>query len=53
MKKPDCICPNTGCPAHGNCKECSAFHHGKPYCTSQQTRQLVDGKIEKYGIMPK
>ncbi|MDL2229066.1 hypothetical protein LJC14_02335 [Treponema sp. OttesenSCG-928-L16] len=51
MKKTDCVCPNTGCPAHGNCKECIAFHKGNPYCQSEETKKLVDGKIARYGIM--
>lgn len=53
MKKKRCICPNTGCPAHGDCGECSAFHRGKPYCTSVDTKKLVEGKLKKYGIMGK
>lgn len=53
MKKKECICPNTGCPVHGNCKACIAFHHGKPYCTSLETQKLVDGNLKKYGIMDK
>lgn len=51
MEKENCICPNTGCPAHSNCKECTEFHRGEPYCTSAKTKKLVDGKIKKYGIM--
>lgn len=53
MEKKECICPNTGCPAHGDCEECTTFHRGKPYCTSEETRRLVDGNIKKYGIMGK
>lgn len=53
MKKVTCICPNTGCPVYAKCEQCSAFHKGKPYCISEETKKLVDGKIKKYGIMGK
>lgn len=53
VSKGDCVCPNTGCPAHGNRKECTDFHRGKPYCTSEETKRLVDSRIKKYGIMGK
>lgn len=49
----ECICPNTGCPAHGNCKACTAFHRGKPYCTSEKTKRLVEGNIKRFGIIKK
>lgn len=33
---PNCPCKNTGCPRHGNCAACQAFHHGmeKPSLSS-------------------
>lgn len=51
MINPQCICPNTGCPSHGHCQECSAFHKGKPYCTSEETKSIVDERTKKYGIL--
>ncbi len=40
---PNCNCPKTGCPRHGNCMECVEFHKSKgekiPFCL----RFMVEG----------
>jgi len=51
--KQKCTCPNTGCPAYGDCKVCTDFHKGKPYCISEETKTLVESMIKKYGVMKK
>jgi hypothetical protein len=30
---------HTTCKMHGNCKECTVFHKGKPYCKSNAIRK--------------
>jgi hypothetical protein len=39
MKNVNCICTHTTCPMWGNCKECTDFHKGKPYCKSGTMRR--------------
>ncbi|MBQ3685036.1 MAG: hypothetical protein II933_01275 [Candidatus Methanomethylophilaceae archaeon] len=38
--KEDCKCPNTGCPRHGDCRECVEFHVAgakkPPFCLRVQ-----------------
>jgi len=29
---PSCICPNVGCPRHGDCEACLTHHEGNGYC---------------------
>jgi len=53
LKKQKCICPNTGCPAYGDCKQCTDYHKGNPYYTSEETKVLVESMIKKYGVMKK
>ena len=53
MTNTHCPCTHTTCNLYGNCKECTDFHKGKPYCASAETKRLVDSRIKKYGIMGK
>lgn len=32
MKNKNCSCPHMTCMMHGDCKQCTEFHKGKPYC---------------------
>ena len=38
---PHCICPHTTCPMHGNCKVCTDYHKGKPYCKASRLRKAI------------
>lgn len=49
----ECICPHTTCPAYGDCKACTDFHRGRPYCTSEETRKLVDSRMKRFGWLLK
>lgn len=47
--KVPCICPNTGCPYHGDCEKCKKHHWGMPYCTSKLMKKIVLYRMKKYG----
>lgn len=41
MRNENCTCTHTSCEMWGDCKKCTEFHKGKPYCKSSSSRKAM------------
>jgi len=46
---PNCQCPKTKCPNHGNCVECKRAHTGKSFCTANGVKKAIAKLLAKGG----
>jgi hypothetical protein len=40
-RKEDCVCTYEGCPRHGDCEACKAYHHANGEKTACERKQAT------------